>query len=69
MSLVQTVLTGPFNFLGRGQDELRRVLPDADRILPAPQRIYFDDENATPIVGFPVLSSPELSSLHRAFDA
>ena len=61
-------LTGPFNFLGRGPDEIRRVFPDAERILPAPQKIFLDDENATPIIGYPVLASPELASLDRAFD-
>jgi hypothetical protein len=68
MSLVSQVLTGPFNFLGRGPDELRRVLPDADRILPAPQRIYLEEESATPLVGFPILWSPELGALDRAFE-
>lgn len=69
MNPVSQLLTGTFNFLGRGPEEIRRVLPDADRILPAPQRIYLEDENATPLLGFPILSTPELAALDRAFDA
>ncbi|MGE4191071.1 MAG: hypothetical protein AB7G12_14390, partial [Thermoanaerobaculia bacterium] len=68
MNPIAQLKTGPFNFLGRGPEELRRVMPDADRILPAPLRIYLEDENATPLQGFPILSSAELTSLERAFD-
>lgn len=68
MNPVSQLLTGPFNFLGRGPDEIRRILPDADRILPAPQRIYLEDELATPLLGFPILGTPELGALDRAFD-
>ncbi len=38
-------LAGPFNFLGRSPDELRRLVPDADQILPAQLRIYQEDES------------------------
>jgi hypothetical protein len=69
MNPVSQLLTGNFNFLGRGPEEIRRVLPDADRILPAPQRIYLEDENATPLLGFPILHSPELGALDRAFES
>ena len=62
------LLTGPFNFLRRDPDELRRIVPDADRILPPVQRIYLEDDAATPLLGFPVLASAELRSLERAFE-
>ena len=68
MNPIDQLISGPFNFLGRGPDELRRVLPDAHRILPVPQRIYLEDENATPLHGFPILGSLELSALERAFE-
>ncbi len=62
------LLSGPFNFLSRSPEELRRLIPDGERILPQPQRIYLEDENATPILGYPILSTPELGSLDRAFE-
>ncbi|MEZ5313420.1 MAG: hypothetical protein R2862_07055 [Thermoanaerobaculia bacterium] len=67
MNPIAQLKTGPFNFLGRGPEELRRVMPDADRILPAPLRIYLEDENATPAPGFPILPPPS-SRPSSAFD-
>ena len=61
-------LTGPFNFLGRNPEEVRRLVPDADQILPAQLRIYQEDETATPLHGYPVLMTPELAALDRAFE-
>ncbi len=61
-------LTGPFNFLGRSPEELRRLLPDADQILPAQLKIFQEDESATPLFGYPVLMTPELAALDRAFE-
>ena len=69
MNPIAQLLAGPFNFLGRGPEELRRVLPDADRILPVPLRIYLEDEHATPLLGFPILSSVALGALERAFES
>ncbi len=65
---VAQLLSGPFNFLARNAEELRRLIPDGERILPLPQRIYLEDENATPLLGYPVLATPELTSLDRAFE-
>ncbi len=61
-------LSGPFNFLGRSSEELRRLVPDAEQILPAQQKIFQEDETATPLFGYPVLLTPELAALDRAFD-
>ncbi|MDQ1347333.1 MAG: Guanylate cyclase protein [Acidobacteriota bacterium] len=61
-------LSGPFNFLGRSSEELRRLVPDAEQILPAQQKIFQEDETATPLIGYPVLLTPELAALDRAFD-
>jgi hypothetical protein len=63
------LLSGPLNFLHRDPEEVRRVLPEAERSLPPLQRIYLDDEAATPLVGFPVLATSELAALDRAFEA
>ncbi|MBP1643472.1 MAG: hypothetical protein H6Q03_2141 [Acidobacteria bacterium] len=65
---LQQLLTGPLNFLLRDAEELRRIVPDADRSLPPLQRIYLEDEGSTPLVGFPVLATPELRALERAFE-
>ncbi len=61
-------LSGPFNFLGRSSEEIRRLVPDAEQILPAQQKIFLEDETATPLFGYPVLLTPELAALDRAFD-
>jgi hypothetical protein len=63
------LLSGPLNFLQRDPEEIRRVLPEAERSLPPLQRIYLEDEAATPLVGFPVLATAELAALDRAFEA
>jgi hypothetical protein len=63
------LLSGPLNFLHRDPEEIRRFLPEAERSLPPLQRIYLDDEAATPLVGFPVLATAELAALDRAFEA
>ncbi len=52
---LERLLHGPSHFLRRDPEELMRVLPDADQVLPHPQRIFLEDELATPLVGFPVL--------------
>ncbi|MEO8276085.1 MAG: hypothetical protein ABI639_07680, partial [Thermoanaerobaculia bacterium] len=62
------VLSGPFNFLGRSPEEMRRLIPDAEQVLPAPLRIYQEDESATPLLGYPILLTPELTALDRAFE-
>jgi len=59
-------LQGPFNFLRPEPEELRRLVGDGQLSLPRPQRIYLEDEVATPIHGFPVLVSERLKSLRQA---
>jgi hypothetical protein len=63
------VLKGPLNFLCPEPEEIFRLVPNADLILPMPQRIYLGDENATPIVGFPVLASDGLEEVNKALQA
>ncbi len=62
------LLTGSFNFLLRDADELRRHFPEAERALPSPQKIFLEDEAATPLIGFLVQLTPELVALERAFE-
>lgn len=63
------LLRGPFNFLVPEADELRGLVPETLRTLPMPQRIYLEDETATPLFGFPVLMSEGLEQLRAALDA
>ena len=60
------LLRGPFNFLRLDDDEIRRIVPDAERVLPQPQRIFLEDESATNLRGFPILVSAELQELGHA---
>ena len=60
------ILRGPFNFLRADPEEVHRVVPDLAKTLPLPPRIFLEDENATPLRGFPVLASEGLERLHQA---
>ncbi len=60
------LLRGSFNFLRVEPEELRRVVPGGERILPMPQRIFLEREEATPLIGFPVLLSPGIRELREA---
>ncbi|HVT56860.1 MAG TPA: hypothetical protein VHR45_00530 [Thermoanaerobaculia bacterium] len=64
-SLLQ-LLPGPFNFLRQDAEEIRRLLPDLQRVLPTPQPIFLEDETATPFRGFPVLLSEGMTALAAA---
>ncbi len=59
---------GSLNFLKLDEEELRRVMPDAAEKLPEPQRIFLDDEDATPLLGFPVLTDARTERLRKALD-
>lgn len=65
---LERLLIGPRHFLRSSAEELARVLPDADEVLPRPQRIFLDDELATPLVGFPLLESGETEAFRRALE-
>jgi hypothetical protein len=59
-------LRGPLSFLLPEPEEVYRLMPDLLQILPLPQRVYLADETATPMVGYPVLSSPGMKALREA---
>lgn len=61
-------LRGPFTFLRQDPEELRRLVPDAPRLLPMPQRIWLEKEAATPLLGFPVLVGREMQALATALE-
>src|SRR3954470_15847617 len=63
------MLQGPFNFLRSDPDEIRRLLPDLQRLLPMPRPIFLEDENATPMQGFPISLSRGLLELRAALAA
>jgi hypothetical protein len=60
------MLQGPFNFFRPDPEEVRRLMPDLQRVLPMPRPIFLEDETATPLQGFPVLLSPGLRELRSA---
>ena len=64
-SLVRA-LRGPLSFLRDDPEEIYRLMPELTQLLPLPQRVYLADEGATPMVGYPVLSSPDLKALRDA---
>ncbi len=56
-------LHSPFNFLNPDPLEVRRLFPEVERSLPLPDPIFLADEEATPIVGFPVRRSRAIEFL------
>ncbi|HEX9731547.1 MAG TPA: hypothetical protein VGG06_06115 [Thermoanaerobaculia bacterium] len=62
--LLEHLSHGRFNFLD--PSEIRAVMPAADDLLPDPERIYLEDETASPLVGFPVMRSRALRGLEGA---
>ncbi|HEX4966795.1 MAG TPA: hypothetical protein VF173_38650, partial [Thermoanaerobaculia bacterium] len=64
-SLLQ-MLPGPFNFLRPDPDEVRRLVPDLQRLLPQPRPIFLEDEMATPLQGFPISLSRGMLELRAA---
>src|SRR4029077_14986567 len=64
-SLLQ-ILPGPFNFLRQDPEELRRLIPEAERALPVPGLVFLEDESATPLKGFPIYLSPGMVELRAA---
>ena len=57
---------GPFNFFRATALELHEVIPNPDRFLPIPQRIFLEKEEATPLHGFPVLVNSLTIGLDQA---
>lgn len=62
------LLTGATHFLLRDPEDVRKLFPDVERALPPPQKIFLEDEAATPILGYAIQVTPELVALERAFE-
>ena len=65
-SVIDHLKRGSYNFLLNDSAEIRRVIPQAEILLPEPQMIFPEDEAAPPLFGFPILLSQKLSALERA---
>ncbi len=65
---LERLLHGTRHFLRSDAEELLRALPDADQLLPRPQRVFLEDELATPLVGFPVLVSEGTEAFRHALE-
>jgi hypothetical protein len=59
---------GSFNFFKIDPEELRSVFPDPELVLPQPQRIFLDTEQATPFWGFAILMTDGLTVLREALE-
>ncbi len=62
------LIRGPLNFFRVNPEELRRIVPDFESVLPVPHRIFLEEEEATPLVGFPVLLSKDTRALREALE-
>jgi hypothetical protein len=65
-SVIQHLARGRFNFLAPEPEEVLALLPGADAILPEPQRIFLEDEDAEPLFGFPIQLTPKLKALEES---
>ncbi len=62
-STVDLLSRGNFIFLRPDAGEIRKALPGADDLLPAPQKIFLEDESSPPLNGFPILVTKSLKRL------
>ena len=65
---LQQVLRGPFNFFAPTAEELRELFPEHLGSLPLPQQVFLEDENSTPIYGFPILQSSGMRALVQGLE-
>ncbi len=61
-------LRGPFSFLREDAVELAFVAGSYAVALPAPQRVFLSREEATPVLGFPVLQGDSEHALRAALE-
>jgi hypothetical protein len=62
------LLQGNFRFFQPEADDLDRISSNGG-LLPSPQRIFLENEEATPVLGFPVLMSSGTRALREALEA
>ena len=61
-------LRGPFSFLLNDPAEIKRAFSDPERQLPVPQKIFLSEEEATPVMGYPVLISERIEGLRESLE-
>ena len=66
---LQRMFPGSFNFFRIDPQELRLVFPDPELVLPQPQRIFLESEEATPFWGYAILMTDTLVALREALEA
>ena len=66
---LRRMFPGTFNFFHPDPEEMRLAIPGAEAVLPTPQRIFLDSEEATPFMGFPVLMSDSSGALRECLEA
>lgn len=65
---LKRLFPGTFNFFRVTPEEMRTAIPDAESVLPQPQRIFLSTEEATPLMGFPVLITETTQALREALE-
>ncbi len=65
---LRRIFPGTFNFFLVTPEDLRFAVPNAEMVLPQPQRIFLDEETATPLLGFPVLLNDASKALREALE-
>lgn len=65
---LRRLFPGTCNFFRVTPEDLRTAIPDAETVLPQPQRIFLSTEEATPLMGFPVLVNDTTQALREALE-
>lgn len=65
---LRRLFPGNFSFFRVDPEDLRLAVPDATDVLPQPQRIFLESEEATPLLGFPVLINETSTALRDALE-
>ena len=65
---LRRLFPGTFNFFRVTPEDLRAALPDFEGVAPQPQRIFLESEEATPLLGFPVLINEASTALRDSLE-
>lgn len=65
ISLIDHLSKGSLTFLRSDAEEIRRVFPNWENILPEPQTIFLEDESVQPLIGYPILLSRPMLRLNE----
>ena len=65
---LQRLFPGTFSFFRVTPEELRSAIPNPESVLPQPQRIFLETEEATPLLGFPVLMNDASTALRDSLE-